>query len=245
MPAASISNGRQGRPVFDPGRALGPQVYRHLRVAIIRMELRPGQALSEQEIAIRLGVSRQPVREAFIKLGEARLVRILPQRGTFVAGISLSEVINARFVRAAVETAVVRAACAVAPVSALDALDALIVLQSQAVQAGDQPEFLSHDEAFHRTLVESIDCSTAWSILEDAKVHMDRVRYLRGPEMTPLDILVKQHAAIVAAIRDRNSAKAVASMDEHLREVLRILPHLTKEYPDLFEDLHMPLHAAF
>ncbi len=62
--------------------------------------------LSEQDIATRLGVSRQPVREAFIKLGEAGLIRVLPQRGTLVVKISRAAVEDARFIREAVECAV-------------------------------------------------------------------------------------------------------------------------------------------
>jgi len=64
------------------------RVFHELKNAIITMALTPGQALSENEIAAQMGVSRQPVREAFIRLSEAGLVRIRPQRGTFVVKIS-------------------------------------------------------------------------------------------------------------------------------------------------------------
>jgi DNA-binding GntR family transcriptional regulator len=86
------------------------QVTRALRQAIVTMRLRPGEMLSEQEIATTLGVSRQPVREAFIKLGEAGLLRVLPQRGTLVVKISRAAVEDARFIRDAVECAVAREA---------------------------------------------------------------------------------------------------------------------------------------
>ena len=244
MHSASLSSRSVGNKVFDPGRALGGQVYMHLRKAIVQMHLSPGQAVSEQDIAVQLGVSRQPVREAFIKLQEMRLVRIVPQRGTYVAGVSLSEVMNARFIRQAVETAIVRAACRVAPDQTADALMALIELQKKAIRDEDQPAFLDHDEAFHRALVDAVDCSTAWSVLEDAKVHMDRVRYFRTPEMTPLGVLVKQHSSIVAAIRARDPDAAVARMTEHLSEILVVLPRLAKAYPNLFDDLHVPRHMT-
>src|SRR3546814_13928000 len=74
------------------------------------MRIKPGEMLSEQEIADRLKVSRSPVREAFIKLGEAGLVRILPQRGTLVVKISQRSVEDARFIRGAVDCAVAREA---------------------------------------------------------------------------------------------------------------------------------------
>ena len=71
------------------------------------LRLQPGQALSETEISKQFGVSRQPVREAFIKLAEAGLVEIRPQRGTFVVPITQRDVLQARFIREAVEVAVV------------------------------------------------------------------------------------------------------------------------------------------
>ncbi len=87
-----------------------PQIINRLRQAIIELRLEPGQPLSEKEIALLYGVSRQPVREAFIKLAEAGLVQVLPSRGTYVTKISVKEVLNARFVREAIECAVVREA---------------------------------------------------------------------------------------------------------------------------------------
>src|SRR3546814_8516839 len=86
------------------------------------MRFRPGQALSEKEIADRFGVSRQPVREAFIKLSEAGLVSVRPQRGTYVVKISARQVYDVRFVREAVEVAVVRKAALELPESAIRAL---------------------------------------------------------------------------------------------------------------------------
>lgn len=61
---------QQAEPV-----SISSQLYRHLRGAVVRGELRPGQAL-EAEIAKQFSTSRQPVREAFIKLAEERLVVI-------------------------------------------------------------------------------------------------------------------------------------------------------------------------
>ena len=65
-----------------------PQIYIGLRHRIIRSEIPPGTALSEAEIARRFSISRQPVREAFIKLAEEGLLEVRPQRGTFVRKIS-------------------------------------------------------------------------------------------------------------------------------------------------------------
>ena len=87
---------------------VGPQVYRSLRERIIRGELEPGGLISEAEIARVFSISRQPVREAFIKLAEEGLVEIRPQRGTLVRKINIASVMDARFVREAVEADIVK-----------------------------------------------------------------------------------------------------------------------------------------
>ncbi|MEI7250543.1 GntR family transcriptional regulator, partial [Pectobacterium versatile] len=86
------------------------QIYRVLRKDIVECNIPPGKLLSEKEISVRFDVSRQPVREAFIKLAEAGLVQIMPQRGTFVMKISEQRVADARFIRQALECAIVRRA---------------------------------------------------------------------------------------------------------------------------------------
>ncbi|WP_270804133.1 GntR family transcriptional regulator, partial [Aeromonas sp. Y307-3] len=77
------------------------QIYRYLRKDIVECTIPPGTLLSEKEISTRFNVSRQPVREAFIKLAENGLVQILPQRGTFVQKISVKRVADGRFIRSA------------------------------------------------------------------------------------------------------------------------------------------------
>ena len=119
-----------------------PQIIHHLRQAIIEMKLRPGSALSESDIARQYGISRQPVREAFIKLQEAGLLIILPSRGTYVVKISVSEVLNARFVREAVECAIVRVAADLIDEAGYLRLQGLINEQKAAAGAGDYREFL-------------------------------------------------------------------------------------------------------
>ena len=211
------------------------RVFRELRAAIVEMSFQPGQALSEKEIADRFGVSRQPVREAFIKLSEAGLLSIRPQRGTYVVKISARQVYDVRFVREAVEVAVVRKAALELPGSAIRALRD-IVNEQRKVAADERPDrFFPLDEALHRGLALGVGCEYAWRVVEDMKVQMDRVRYLSLPEATPLSRLIDQHEAIVDAIAAHDPAQAEAAMRTHLSEILTSLPELAERFPDLFE----------
>jgi len=146
-------------------------------------------------------VSRQPVREAFIKLVEVGVLQVLPQRGTFVKRISPRKVREGRFIREAIEAAVVRKAAVAITDTQLVGLAANLREQKAASKANDTAAFLACDEQFHFLIAQSIDCVAAWETIQDIKAQMDRVRYLSLNEVSPLDLLIKQHVHIVNALK--------------------------------------------
>jgi GntR family transcriptional regulator, rspAB operon transcriptional repressor len=223
------ANGGLARPA-----GVSARVYETLRQAIVRQQLSPGNLLSEADLARRLGVSRQPVREAFIKLAEASLVEVRPQRGTFVRLISRREVEDARFLREAVEVALVRRAATSGKAGTADTLRRSIRQQHEA--AGDPDAFLALDEAFHLEIARGADCETAWRLLDGLKAQMDRVRYLSVPFATAPERLIAQHEAIVTAIAAGDADAAEAAMRTHLAEILDSLPRLAAANPDQFTD---------
>jgi DNA-binding GntR family transcriptional regulator len=212
------------------------QVYRALREAIVTMRLLPGNPLSEAEVARSMGTSRQPVREAFIKLSEIGLVDIVPQRGTYVVKISARDVDNARFMREAIEVAIARRACDMASERDIARIQQMIAAQVEAAEASDQERFLKLDDAFHQAVATSGDCLFGWGIIEDLKAQMDRVRFLSLPEATPIEKLIDQHRRIAKAIAEGDADAAGEAMRVHLSEILKSLPALAETHTELFSD---------
>lgn len=215
---------------YPAGAAL--RIYRILRAQVVRSELLPGALLSEAEVARAHDVSRQPVREAFIRLAAAGLVRIRPRRGTFVTEISEAEVLDARFVREAIEVEIVRLVAAASDAGLVRALEGQIARQ-RAAPAADSQGFLLLDELFHRTLAEAAGKTYAWSVIEEVKAQMDRVRYLSVRPMHTAH-LITQHQGVVEAIAARDPAAAARVMRAHLREIIASLAELAAERPELF-----------
>jgi DNA-binding GntR family transcriptional regulator len=223
---------------------IAPQLVAALRQGIAELRLRPGEALSEKDIAARFGVSRQPVREAFIKLSEAGLVEIRPSRGTFVMKISVREVANARFVREAIECDIARDATRLATAADKARLRDLLAAQRAAAANNDYWLFNEHDEAFHRVLADIVQCDYAWRVVEGARFQTDRVRYLSLPDASPMPLLMGQHEQIVDRLEAGDADGAEAAMRRHLREILVALPRIASANPDLFADIDLPAHAA-
>ncbi|MCK2045670.1 MULTISPECIES: GntR family transcriptional regulator [Chromohalobacter] len=220
----------------QPDGNVRQRLYAVLRQSIIRMTLAPGQALSEKEIADTFAVSRQPVREAFIRLSESGLIEVRPQRGTYVVHISQADVMEARFVREAIEIAVARDAAAQELTPAVrDELHELIGRQQRCIDTQDHDRFYRLDEDFHRTLALGTHHDAAWRVTQEVKAQLDRVRYLSVPDATPITKLVDQHSAILDAIEAHDADAAERAVKEHLREILSSLPALVERFPDLFE----------
>ncbi|HSD38985.1 MAG TPA: GntR family transcriptional regulator [Rhodocyclaceae bacterium] len=220
---------------LKPNESANLQIYHALRQSIVNCTLLPGEAISDKEISELFSVSRQPVRDAFIKLSGAGLIQVLPQRGTFVMKISPKRVLNGRFIREAVEVAVVAKAAEMITDEQLLVLTTNIEQQKLAAKRNDTAAFLALDEEFHTSISRCIDCVEAWELIEDIKAHMDRVRYLSLGEITSLQMLIAQHTAILTALRARDPKMAEEAMRSHLREINFSFGPIRDRNPDWFE----------
>lgn len=216
---------------IEPDRMAQTQAINLLRTSILTGELPPGMRLSEQEIANAMGLSRQPVREAFIRLTGEGLLEVLPQRGTYVSKISADEVLDARFVREAVEADLVRLATERQDAGLLPRLRANLADQQAAV--GDAARFMDLDEAFHRTIAEAAGKARTWDHLQRLKSQLDRVRFLATQDF-PVEALITQHRDVADAIASGNPDRAESAMRAHLHQMVADLPRINAAYPAFF-----------
>lgn len=217
---------------LDHGVPIGPQLHRILRERIVRNDLASGSKISESEIAKSYSISRQPVREAFIKLSEEGLIAIRPQRSTIVRKIDPVAVLDARFVREAIEADIVKLLAEEADPAVVRELRAQLVEQQRVAQ-GNPYDFIQQDELFHRTLAEAADKGNAWRLVEGLKSQMDRVRFLSF-SLFPTIKLIRQHKMIVDAIEAGNVSQAEMSIRTHLKEILTDLPEIQAANPEFF-----------
>ncbi|WP_368911208.1 GntR family transcriptional regulator [Taklimakanibacter deserti] len=227
----------------EQGAPVGPQVYRSLRERIIRGELEPGGLISEAEIARAFAISRQPVREAFIKLAEEGLVEIRPQRGTLVRKINIASVMDARFVREAVEADIVKIVTEKRDPRVISNLRQQVRTQREVARQ-NAGSFMQLDEAFHRTLATAADKAHVWTIVNNVKAQMDRLRQLSFLNSSAAGRAVTQHHAIVEAIARGDAQGADTAMRTHLRQILLDLPVLAQLRPNYFESLDVQSNAT-
>lgn len=198
--------------------SVADQVFKILQHSILSLDLPPAAKISEADIARRMGVSRQPVREAFKRLERLGFLQIRPQSGTIVSLISEEAVLRARFIRLALEVQTVRAACAALSAADMEVLEDLIREQETAIAEQDGRAFHHLDEEFHRSICALSGHDYVWDLINDQKAHMDRVRMLSLIAL-PRAVVLSEHQAIVAAISQRDPDAAAEAMTRHLSRI--------------------------
>ncbi len=213
---------------------LATHVAHELRRAIVEGHLPPGTMLDKGRICERLKVSRSPVAEAFARLQAEGLLAILPQRGTVVTHLSVTDVEEFVFIRRALETEAMHAVAEKRDSGLLETLDDNIAAQYAAAARDDRDTFHTLDSAFHDMLMAALSHQRIRGLVETARNNLSRARQMTN---SPQRIAegIAQHAAIVEAIRDGDGGKAAQVMYTHLDGILFEISALAQRRPELFE----------
>ncbi|WP_290740414.1 GntR family transcriptional regulator [Amaricoccus sp.] len=210
-------------------------VFDELYRRIVELDLPPGTRLSEQDVARSVGVSRQPVRDAFYRLSQLGLIQIQPQRATTVSLVSEEAVLQARFVRTALETETVRGAALRWTEADRATLEANLAAQGRAVETGDRIGFHDLDDAFHQAICAASGHAFVWTLIRENKAHMDRVRWLSLP--TGARLAYEDHLRIFDALVDHDGERAAAHMRSHLSRIIDTLATIRQENPGMLVEL--------
>ncbi|MBX3540762.1 MAG: GntR family transcriptional regulator [Chelatococcus sp.] len=217
--------------------SVSEEVYRAIRGAILDLTLEPGSTISENALARELGASRTPVREAIQRLERERLLFVFPQRGTVVAPLDLDEFRAAYFVRSSLECAAAAEAARRASPADVARLHQHVETHMAALAVEDERTFFALNDAFHIEIMTIAGVPSVWSVVQNAKVHLDRVRiaHLTRASNYPLAPIVEEHRQLVAAIAAGAPDEAAAIMYAHIAKVLHRVDLLRDLRPELFE----------
>lgn len=224
----------------EVGSFLAERVYGQLRHDILLARLRPGEPVSENQLAQRLGVSRTPVREAVQRLVRDGLVNVWPQRGSLVSLMSIQRIRDALFVREAVECQVVRQLLALGDAPGRwEPLEASLARQMQALQDEDLEATLRADEDFHRGMLELCGLGGVWPVVAQARDLHQRVRAIAVPELQSGHKAVSDHRAILDALQAGDVQRAVLCVSEHIQQNEALAIKIAALHPGYFVEDHV------
>ena len=204
---------------------LRDNVYENLRSDILTCHFAPGHDMREQDLAERYAVSRQPVREALLRLEREHLVTVQPRQGYRVNPISLADARDLLRFRLALEPACVAEAIENASDGILKSLNEFRRF------AGNHEDFIAYNRAFHSALAHASGNRRMATALCDLIGQADRlvrvsVANLRGHDPAKL---VAEHVALIEAMQRREARTAARLIKAHIGQTeKRVLPALKR-----------------
>jgi DNA-binding GntR family transcriptional regulator len=212
-------------------------VFDTLHEQIVTLQLKPGDRISEAEIAAQFGVSRQPVRDAFSRLANLDLLLIRPQRATEVRRFSMRQIEKSRFVRASIEKEVLLRATENCDEQGQELLETALAAQKAAVDAKDVELFGQLDYEFHKVLCAIGHVDYAFEVILEEKSKVDRLCMLGLEKEQRMPELVADHRNIAAAIIGKNAGAAIDAGMKHLSRLDVTIERITATNANYFESV--------
>ena len=193
------------------------EAYERIRDAIVSGALEFGEPLSETQIATALGMSKAPVRAAFIELRDKGLVTVVPQSGTYVFSPTADDVRTMSHFRALLEDDAMREAVRRNPDNVQKRLREAIAAMRKAIAASDWDTYRRHDSAFHLAFLEESEnrfIEKAY-LLTSTALEALRVRLQRGEGNFRVRSF-NEHVTIADDLRAGKIDKAAALLRYHI-----------------------------
>jgi DNA-binding GntR family transcriptional regulator len=197
--------------------ALSHNVVDVLRDMITRGQLEPGAHLKEAEIATALGVSRGPVREAFVALENDGYVELRRHRGAYVRELTRQDIVEVHTLRFALERLAVERASAHVRPDAVAALDAALARMKEITAEPDPAVAVELDLAFHDAVFAAADherLGRSWKFIRGQVAFFLQRRNVSHPDFHRVGY--KEHKALRDVLVQGDSEKAVAMLQEHI-----------------------------
>lgn len=197
---------------------LADLAFKHIQTAIIRGELAPGARLDEIALARVLGISRGPLREAFRRLEERKLLERKPRAGVSVVDLRPQDVRETFLIREALEGMAARLAADRISEDELAKLEVEVELQAERLSGGAIYEPEAGDFTFHLAVAQASRNARLQELLSNDLLYLlciYRCRSARSAERAK--VAMAEHRAVVQAFRARNGEAAERLMRQHIR----------------------------
>lgn len=195
--------------------------YAFAKQQILDGDFKGGELISEGDVADRLGLSRTPVREAFLLLESEGLLRLYPKRGALVVPVSATEVMDVMETREVVECFAIERAARVGA-ELRDQLDTAIETQQALIDKGDYADFVEADREFHRLFVVTGGNPILVQLYDSLR---DRQARMGLAAIATIDgrPTIDEHRALADAVASGHGGLAVELLKRHLEGLLRRL----------------------
>ncbi|MCR4416436.1 MAG: GntR family transcriptional regulator [Ignavibacteria bacterium] len=206
-------------------KPLRDKIASSIRESILTGKLKPGERLMELDLANQLGISRTPVREAFLQLESEGFVQVIPRKGAVVTETSFNDAKETYEIKSVLEGLAAKLATSFLTE---EQIDELVELNNQMKKISktkekDYQKFLQLNSKFHKIINESCGNSKLIKLIHNLRHQTFRYNYLFLSLISHLEHSVQEHEKIIMAIKKRNQnlvEELVKRHNENAKEAL-------------------------
>jgi DNA-binding GntR family transcriptional regulator len=200
----------------DDEASLTEKAYQAISSAIARLELKPGEALTQDRLAKWLSISRTPVREALRRLEQDGIIHTAPGRGLVVAELTLKDAQDLLEMLSVLDTHAAYLAAQRRTQEQADRLREIAQALLQAAEHNDIEAWEKIDQPYHETLLDASGNMFLRRSIEDVRRRLQRLTYHLAVQPEHLLAGSHEHVALAEAIYDRQADLAAETMRQHL-----------------------------
>ncbi|MFL5846402.1 MAG: GntR family transcriptional regulator [Solirubrobacteraceae bacterium] len=199
------------------------RAYRFTKQRILDGRFDGGDLISEGDVAVKIGLSRTPVREAFLRLEGEGLLRLYPKRGALVVPVSVTEIESVMETRLLVERHAIEKVIRMgAPVA--DALHRSLEQQTALIAEGRALEFVEADREFHRLFVAAAGNAILLGLHDSLRDRQSRMNLAAiGRDEGRVEQIRVEHESLASAVIAGELERALALVQTHLDGTLALL----------------------
>lgn len=196
--------------------SLRGRVFHKIRDDILNGKYKQGEELREATIGEELGVSRTPVREAFRQLELEGLLKMVPNKGTYVTGITRKDIEDIYMIRSLLEGLCAKWATEHITPEQMNEMEENVYLSEFHESKGHYDQMAQMDNRFHEILYESCDSKMLEHLLRDFHQYVYRVRRMTLSSETRGKASNHEHRDIMEAIKAGDGERAEKLANLHM-----------------------------
>jgi DNA-binding GntR family transcriptional regulator len=189
---------------IEEPKLLSEDIAESIKAAIIKGKFKPGEKISEGELAESMGISRTPLREAFRKLENEGFIEIIPRKGAVVTEIDALEAYHLYEIKSTLEGLAARLAAVNMQDKDLDKLEKINEELKELIDQNDLEAFYKAHTRFHEGFVKLSSNRRLIQIISNLNDHFKRFGIVSITLAGQYENTIKQHEEIIQAFREGN-----------------------------------------
>ncbi len=196
------------RKQIERHQTLREKILETIRDAILKGSLKPGERVSEPELAERFGISRTPIREAFRQLESEGYLQVIPRKGAVVASLSERDIEEFYAIKIILEGFAARMAAEKLSMKDIEKLESINQRLEQIAKDGDVKNFFRVHNEFHEVFIKAAGNERLYEMINQLVMKFKRLRLASLSQPGRMEISVEEHRNMIQAFKDHDGDKA-------------------------------------